>query len=314
MLRLIGRRLLAVIPVMFVVSVATFILTYLVPGDPAVTLAGQNPTPQTIAAIRAQLGLNRPVVVQYGHWIWAALHGNLGRSLFTAESVTSALGNRVPVTLSLALGALVVAIIIGVPAGLIAGANHREVPDRAVNIGAALGMATPSYFVGALLIIAFSLHNHLLPPTGYSALSSGVGPWIKHLILPSIALGLALAAVLARQLRAGLITALNQDYVRTARAKGLGRWAVLLKHALKNAAIPPLTAVATGFAVLVGGTAVVEQVFAIPGLGNLAVNAVQQRDIPILQGVVLITALLVQAINILVDVLYGFLNPRVRVA
>jgi peptide/nickel transport system permease protein len=308
------RRLLLVVPVMLIVSLLSFSLILLVPGDPAVTIAGQSATREQIAAIRETLGLDRPLVVQYLSWLGHAVTGDFGTSLSTQQPVVGSILDRLPVMLSLAGGALVVAVLLGFPAGVAAAVRRDGLVDRLLGIGAATGLALPSYFVGMLLIIVVALNLGWLPPTGYTPLATDPADWLAHIVLPCIALGLVPAAVLARQLRGAMVTALDQDYVRTADAKGLLRQKVVYKHALKNAAIAPLTALGTQFALVVGGSVVVEQVFGIPGLGALAVNAVQNRDIPLIQGIVVFTALMVQAINLLVDVSYGWLNPRVRVA
>ena len=314
MSRYVLRRLLLVVPVMLIVSLLSFSLILLVPGDPAVTIAGQSATREQIAAIREALGLNRPLIVQYFSWLGHALTGDFGNSLSTGQPVVGSILDKLPVMLSLAGGALVVAVLLGFPAGVAAAVRRDGLVDRLLGIGAATGLALPSYFVGMLLIIVVALNLAWLPPTGYTALATDPVDWLAHLVLPCIALGLVPAAVLARQLRGAMVTALDQDYVRTADAKGLLRQDVVFRHALKNAAIAPLTALGTQFALVVGGSVVVEQVFGIPGLGTLAVNAVQNRDIPLIQGIVVFTALMVQAINLLIDISYGWLNPRVRVA
>jgi peptide/nickel transport system permease protein len=308
------RRLLLVVPVMLIVSLLSFSLILLVPGDPAVTIAGQSATREQIAAIREALGLDRPLIVQYFSWLGHVLTGDFGTSLSTGQPVVGSILERLPIMLSLAGGALVVAVLLGFPAGVVAAVRRDGVVDRLLGVGAATGLALPSYFVGMLLIILVALNLGWLPPTGYTPLVADPADWLAHIVLPCVALGLVPAAVLARQLRGAMVTALDQDYVRTADAKGLLRTKVVYKHALKNAAIAPLTALGAQFALVVGGSVVVEQVFGIPGLGALAINAVQNRDIPLIQGIVLFTALMVQAINLLVDVSYGWLNPRVRVA
>jgi peptide/nickel transport system permease protein len=312
-IRLIGKRLLAVIPVMLIVSVLSFALVALVPGDPAATLAGQSATTEQVEAIRVQLGLDQPVLIRYVEWLGHVVTGDLGNSLFSQQPVLTAIGERMPVTLSLAVGALVVALVLGLPAGLYAALHRGRLPDRLISAGAAGSLAFPNYFVGMVLVIVVAVQFGALPATGYTAFATDPGQWLAHLVLPCIALGLVPAAVLARQLRGAMVGVLGQDYMRTAEAKGLGGGQVVLKHALKNAAIAPITAVGTQFALVLGGSVVVEQVFGIAGLGNLVINAVQQRDIPLIQGIVLVAAVLVQAVNILVDLSYGWLNPRVRV-
>lgn len=314
MWRYVLHRLVAVIPVMLLVSLISFSLILLIPGDPAVAIAGESATHAQISAIRAELGLNRPVLVQYVLWVGHALTGDLGNSIYTSQPVAPVILERLPVMLSLSVGALVVALILGLPAGVASAVKKDRFTDRSLSVGVAGGLAFPNYFVGMLLIILVSLKLGWLPATGYTSFSTDPIGWLQHLILPSIALGLVPAAVLARQLRGSLIGVLEQDYVRTATAKGMLGRTVLLKHALKNAAISPITALSTQFAAIVGGSVVVEQVFGISGLGALAINAVQTRDIPVIQGIVIVSAVLVQVINILVDISYGWLNPKIRVS
>jgi len=314
MRRLIARRLLATIPVLFLVSLLAFSLIQLVPGDPAVTLAGDSPTDDQIEAIRSQLGLDQPILQQYVTWVGSLLSGDFGESLFSSQPVTEAIAQRLPATLSITLGALVVAIVLGIPLGVVAGAQHGRWPDRVSSLLSSTSLAAPSYVVGLILIIVFATQLQILPPSGYIPLGEGFGPWLQHLILPSIALGLVPAAILARQLRSALVGVLALDYTRTAVAKGLPQRVVLLKHALRNAAIPGVTALGTQMAVVIGSTVVIEQIFGIQGLGALAYNAALQRDLPVIQGVVLVSALGVQVINLGVDVLYGWLNPKLRQA
>lgn len=308
------RRLITVIPVMLIVSVLSFALVALVPGDAAATLAGPSATVEQVESIRIALGLDKPVVVRYLEWLGQVVTGDLGRSLFTEQPVLAAIGERLPVTLTLAVGALLVAIVVGLPAGLLAALNRGGWPDRLISAGAAGSLAFPNYFVGMVLVIVVAVQFGLLPATGFTPFEDDPGQWLAHLVLPCIALGLVPAAVLARQLRGALVGVLGQDYVRTAEAKGLAEHQVVLKHALKNAAIAPITAVGTQFALVLGGSVVVEQVFGISGLGQLVINAVQQRDLPLIQGIVLVAAVLVQIVNVAVDLSYGWLNPKVRMA
>lgn len=295
-------------------SILAFSLVQLVPGDPAVTLAGDSPTDAQIAAIREQLGLNQSLIGQYFSWLGSVLSGDLGTSLFSAQPVLDAINQRLPVTLYLVLGALVTAVLLGVPLGVIAGAHRGRLADRIASVITAVALSAPSYVVGLVLIVFLANRLQWFPPTGYVDLSAGFVEWAKHLVLPSIALGLVPAAILARQLRSALIGVLAQDYTRTATAKGLPRRTVLLKHALKNAAVPGVTALGTQMAVVIGSTVLIEQIFGIQGLGALAYNAALQQDIPVIQGVVLVCAVAVQVINLGVDVMYGWLNPKLRAA
>ena len=313
MKKLVARRLLAIVPVMFIVSLIAFSIIHIVPGDAAAALAGEGATREQVELTREALGLNDPILVQYGRWIGNALTGDLGRSLFTPQDVTTAILGRLPVTMSLILVAMAFALLVGVPAGILAAVNRGRWVDRVVNLGAATGVAAPNYFIGLLLIIALSLNRGWFPALGYAGFAEDPVEWLRHLALPALALGSATAAVITRQLRSALIGVMAQDYVRTAYAKGLRRHSVLLKHSLKNATIPVITALGSQFALLVGGTAIVELIFGIPGMGALAIEAVVRRDMPIVQGIVLLSALIVQLVNLLTDVSYSWLNPKVRV-
>jgi peptide/nickel transport system permease protein len=311
--QLIARRLLIMIPVLFLVSILVFGMLSLVPGDAATTLAGENASAARIAATRAKLGLDDPTVVQYGRWVSHAVRGDFGTSLFSRQEVTSAIMQRMPATLSLAIGAIVISLLLGIPGGILAATFRGRWPDKVIGLFAASALAMPNYFIAMLLVLLFAIHNPWLPATSYAPIADGVWPWFEHLLLPWITLGLASAAVITRQLRSSLIGTLGQDYVRTARAKGLRSPAVVLKHASKNAAIPVVTVLGTQVALVLGGSVIVEQVFGIPGVGQLAVTAVVKRDLPVIQGVVVMTTLIVLVANLLVDLTYGYLNPRVRV-
>ncbi len=312
MVQLIGKRLIALVPLLFLVSLMVFSLVMLVPGDPAVTIAGENATEAQIDATRERLGLNDPVVVQYGRWVGNALQGDLGESLFSSQSVTDSIRTRFPTTFSLTLGAVVVALAIGIPAGIIAATRQGTWIDRLTTLGATAGVAVPNYVLGLLLILFFAIWRPWLPATGYVSFSEDPGGWLRHLILPAITLGTAGAAVVARQLRSSLYDVLQQDYVRTASAKGLRRSRVVLKHGMKNAAVPVVTVLGLQISFLLGGTVIVEVIFGIPGLGQLAISAVQERDIPLIQGIVVATTVIVVVVNLVVDLFYGYLNPRVR--
>ncbi len=313
MLQLIVRRLLIMIPVLFLVSLMVFSMLLLVPGDPAVTLAGENASPEQIDATRTRLGLDDPVLEQYGRWVSGVVRGDLGESLFSSQDVKDAIVQRLPATLSLAMGAIAIAVLVGVPAGILAAIFRGRWVDRVVGVGAASALAMPNYFVAMLLILVFAIWNPWLPATSFVPFSESPWLWFQHLLLPWITLGLASAAVITRQLRSSLIGVLGQDYVRTARAKGLRGRSVVLKHASKNAAIPVVTVLGTQVAFVLGGSVIVEQVFGIAGVGQLAVTSVLKRDLPIIQGVVVMTTLFVLFANLLVDITYGYLNPKVRV-
>lgn len=313
MLQLIVRRIFIMIPVLFLVSLMVFSMILLVPGDPAVTLAGENATQEQIDATRTRLGLDDPVIEQYGRWVGNAVQGDLGVSLFSSQKVTDAIVQRLPATLSLAGGGIVLSVLIGVPAGILSAIFRGRWPDRTIQLGAASALAMPNYFVAMLLILFFAIWNRWLPATSFIPFTQDPWEWAKHLILPWITIGLASAAVITRQLRSALIGVLGQDYVRTARAKGLRGRTVILKHASKNAAIPVVTVLGTQIAFALGGSVIVEQVFGIPGVGQLAINNVLKRDLPVIQGVVVMATVLVLFCNLLVDLAYGYLNPKVRV-
>ena len=313
MLQLLLRRLALTIPIVVLASFLVFGLILLVPGDPAITLAGDNATEEQIEVIRDRLGLDDPVLVQYGRWASDAVTGDLGDSLYSGRSVTKSIGERLPVTLSLAGLSILIAIMIAVPAGIIAARRGTWV-DSTATVGASLGLAMPNFWLGAVLALVFALRLGWLPATGYVPLTENPVDWLRHLLLPAITLGAAAAAETTRQLRSSLSDVLGQDYIRTARAAGIRSRVVVLKHALKNATMPVITVMGFQVAFLLGGSVIVEQLFALPGLGGLAIRAVLDRDLPVIQGVVLFTTTLVVLINLGVDLLYGWLNPKVRSA
>ncbi|HUC66322.1 MAG TPA: ABC transporter permease [Stellaceae bacterium] len=306
------RRLLATIPVMGVVALFVFSLLYIAPGDPAAVIAGDFATPEQIAAIHKRLGLDEPFLVRFGHWLWAVLHGDLGISIFTNLPVTQLIGQRLEPTLALTLTTLVVTIVFAVPLGVIAAWKAGTWIDRVVMIVAVAGFSLPAFVLAYLLILAFSIKLDLLPVQGYVSFHDGFLPFIEHLILPSITLGLVYGALIARFTRASMLEVLSQDYIRTAQAKGLANDQVLLRHALKNAAVPIATVIGIGVALLISGVIVTETVFAIPGIGRLTVDAILRRDYPIIQGVVLLFSAAYVLVNLLVDVSYTLLDPRVR--
>jgi peptide/nickel transport system permease protein len=311
-LGLLLRRLLVAIPLLLVVSLIVFSLILLIPGDPAIALAGQNPTLTQIAAVRERLGLNDPFFVQYWHWLSGVLHGDFGKSLFSSQTVGASIAARLPTTLSLALLALGIAAVLGTVLGVLAGLRPGTWTDRLLTFGASFGVAVPYFWVGMILVLVFSVGHHVLPAVGYVPLTEDPVAWFQHLILPASALALAPAAVVARQTRASLATVMTEDYVRTARAKGLNPLKIVAKHALKNAALPVVTAFGLEGNRLIGGTVVIEQLFALPGLGQLAYQGVFGRDFPVVQGVVLVAAAMVLLLNIIVDLSYGYFNPKVR--
>jgi peptide/nickel transport system permease protein len=314
MLRLIGWRLARMIPLLFLVSIGVFGLVYLLPGDPASAIAGEAATPAQVEVVRKQLGLDRPLLTQYGHWVTNFVQGHFGNSLYDQRSVLSSIGQRFPITISLTVAAMFVALALGVPAGILAATRRGSLVDRVVTLLSTFGIAVPGFWLGLLLIVGFSLKLHIFPATGYVSWSRDPGGWLQHITLPALTLGLAGAAELARHTRSALSDVLQQDYIRTARAVGVRSAKVTFKHALKNAAVPILTIISFQVSFLLGGSLVIEQIFNLNGLGSLALVAVGQKDLPVIQAVVMMTALVVMGVNLLTDIAYGYFNPRVRAA
>lgn len=310
--KVIARRLLLTVPLLFFVSLIVFALAQLVPGDPAVTIAGEQATAARIEEIRDKLGINDPALVQYGRLVGGVAQGDLGTSLYSEQKVTDALFTALPITLSLAGLALLFVIVVGIPFGLLAGTRPGSLVDRILTAVAALGVAAPGYWVGILLIIVFGLGLGWFPTGLYVPFGDSPTRWLYHLILPAFALSLAGIVEVTRQLRGSMRDAMTADYVRTARAKGLRHRTVVLKHALKNAAVPLVTVLGLQVNVLLGGAIALELVFGFSGVGALAVRAVQNRDIPVIQGIVLLSVIVVSLSNLLVDLAYGWLNPKVR--
>jgi peptide/nickel transport system permease protein len=311
----IARRLAAMVPLLILITLGVYALVLLIPGDPARTLAGGiHAEPSEIARVRHQLHLDQPFFAQYWRWVTHALQGNLGSSLFQHSSVASAISSRFSLTLSLALGGLFVSILIGLPLGILAGTRPGTVADRSATVVSSAGIAIPDFWLAILLAVLFAVKIHLLPDLGYVGLTKSPWGWFEHLILPWVALGVAGGATLARQVRGGLIDVLDQDYIRTARSLGVPERQVIGRLALKNALTPAMTLVGIQFAYLLGGTVIIEQIFSIPGLGSLMLQAIDTKDLPVIQGVVLLTAVIFVLVNLIVDIGYGLLNPKVRVS
>ena len=306
------RRVLATIPVMGVVALFIFSLLYIAPGDPAAIIAGDQATPDDVERIRASLGLDRPFLVRFLEWLFRVLQGDLGVSIFTNLPVSHMIKQRLEPTFSLMLLTLTIALSFAIPMGVVAAWKHGTWIDRLVMIFAVLGFSVPVFVVGYVLAYTFALQLDWFPVQGYTPIAQGFGPWINNLALPAIALGSAFIALIARITRATMLEVLSLDYVRTAKAKGVGQRAILFVHALKNAAVPIITIIGIGFAGLIGGAVVTESVFAIPGVGRLVVDAILRRDYPVIQGVVLMFSFTYVIVNLIVDLLYTVFDPRIR--
>lgn len=306
------RRVLATIPVMAIVALFVFSLLYLAPGDPAAIIAGDQASPADVERIRAGLGLDRPFLVRFGEWLWNVLNGNLGVSIFTNLPVTKMIAQRLEPTISLMVLTLILSVSVAIPMGVIAAWKQGSWIDRLVMAMAVFGFSVPVFVVGYLLAYVFALQLEWFPVQGYTPIANGIGPWLGNLVLPAVALGGVYIALIARITRATMLEVLSQDYIRTAKAKGVGSRTVLFLHALKNAAVPIVTVVGIGVALLIGGAVVTESVFAIPGLGRLTVDAILRRDYPVIQGVVLLFSFVYVLVNLGVDLLYTLFDPRIR--
>ena len=312
MLRFLAQRLLATIPVLLVVAIIVFLILRLTPGDPAAVIAGDNATGEDLERIREQLGLTKSVLVQFGIWMGNVLRGDLGYSYYLNKPVTELVLQRIEPTLSLAAGTITLAVLIAVPLGALAAWRMGGWLDRFLSAFSVAGFSVPVFVTGYALIWLFAIQLDIFPVQGYRRLSQGVWPWLQQLILPWCTLATIYVALIARVTRASVSEALTEDYVRTARAKGISETAVLMRHALANAAVPIVTVIGIGIALLIGGVVVTETVYAIPGLGSLTVDAVLNRDFPVIQGVVLLFSVSYVAVNLLVDVSYLLLDPRIR--
>ncbi|ACA16670.1 binding-protein-dependent transport systems inner membrane component [Methylobacterium sp. 4-46] len=312
MSRFIAGRLAATLPVMGVVAVVVFALLRLAPGDPAAILAGDAASPEQIAAIRARLGLDAPVLQQFGTWLWRLLHGDLGTSIISNQPVTRLIGERIEPTLALATSTILFAVIVAVPLGVVAAWRHGTWIDRGVMAFSVLGFSVPVFVLGYLWIFGAAMKLGLLPVQGYVGPSQGIGPFLERLILPTLTLSVIYVALIARTTRASVLEVLGEDYIRTARAKGVSERRVLGRHALRNAAVPVISVIGLGIALLISGVVVTESVFNLPGLGRLTVDAVLSRDYPVIQGLILFFSGLYVLINLAIDVAYLLVDPRIR--
>jgi len=307
-------RMLQMIPVLLLVSMISFALLFLLPGDPALLILGdqQASNQQAYEALRAELGLDKPIPIQYLNWLGKTIHGDLGISTRDRQPVLDGIGQRLPVTLQLAALAMLLALAIALPAGVISAVRPNSWWDRVFSVLALTGVAIPNFWLGILLIYGLALFAKLLPPSGFVPFADDPGENLRHLVLPALTLGLGLAAVLMRQTRSSMLEVLQQDYVVTARAKGLRARQVVLRHALKNALIPVITIIGLQIGLLFGGAVLTESIFSIPGIGRWSVDSILQRDFPVVQAVCLILALGVLSVNLLTDVVYAFVDPRIR--
>ncbi len=312
MVAFIARRVLATIPVMAVVAIFVFLLLHLSPGDPATVIAGDYASPEDVARIRSQLGLDRPLYIQFGTWVWRLMQGDLGISIFSNLPVATLIGQRLEPTVALALCTLIIAVVIAVPLGAIAAWRAGTWLDRFVMMFAVVGFSVPVFVLGYILIYVFSLKLQMFPVQGYANFTDGIGPFFHRLVLPSLTLSVIFIALIARVTRASVLEILGEDYIRTARAKGLSERLVLLRHALGNAAVPIVTVIGIGFALLIGGVVVTESVFNIPGLGRLTVDAILRRDYPVIQGIILVFSATYVVVNLIIDILYTLFDPRIR--
>jgi peptide/nickel transport system permease protein len=314
MLRFIVRRLVLSIPILLLVSMMVFGLIHLIPGDPARVILGQEATPEAIAGLRRELGLDRPLVVQYLTWLGNVLRGDLGRSLADRSPVIDQIKLRLPVTLELTIGTFIVALLIALPAGILSATRRGGAVDYASTLVALGGLSIPSFWLAMMFILFFAVRLRWLPASGYVPFTEDPRANLAAMILPMVATGIRESAALTRMLRSGMLEVLNADYVRTARSKGLNEWLVVIRHALRNALVPVVTSAGLLLAGLLGGLVITETIFAIPGFGRLIVEAIYQRDFVTVQGAVLVSALLVVVINLLVDLIYALIDPRIRLA
>ena len=310
--RYIARRLGATVLVLFLVTLVSFSIMHMVPGDPAVVMAGVGASADQVQRIREQFGLDAPFLVRLGRWYTGLLRGDLGQSILLGRSVAQAIAERLPATLALAAFAFVLTAVLGVVLGTIAAVRQHTWVDQAVMTVAVVGVSVPGFWLGLILIILFSVMLDWLPAGGYVPFAQGPGSWLRALVLPAASLALLQIGLLARITRSTVVETLRQDYVRTARAKGLPAWWVVSRHALGNATIPIMTVLGISVSLLLSGSVVVETVFSIPGLGRLMATAILARDYPVIQGGLLVTALMFVGINLAVDVLYAWLDPRIR--
>lgn len=312
MTRYIIRRLIHAVFIIWGCATIVFFLIRAIPGDPVIQMLGQEYTPEAAELTRKKLGLDEPVYIQYFKWMGNMIRGDLGGSIATGETVVGAIKTGLPKTLSITIVSFVIALLIAFPAGIISALNRNTVIDYGVSIVAFFGVAMPSFWFGIILIIVFAVELQWLPAIGYTSFSESPWQWLKHLILPGLAVGMGYAAILTRFIRAGLLEVLSSDYIRTARAKGLRERVILTRHAMRNAMVPVVTIAGIQLALLLSGTVIIEIVFSIRGMGRILIGAIFDKDYPVVQGVILLVAVIFVLANLIVDILYTFLDPRIR--
>jgi peptide/nickel transport system permease protein len=308
----VGRRVLGTLPVILVIALVIFLILHLSGGDPAAIIAGDHATDEDIKAIRDKLGLDRPLAEQFLTWLWNVVQGDFGISIFNRVPVGTLILQRVEPTLMLTLTVIVFSIILALPMGIAAAWYAGTWIDRALMAMAVLSFSLPVFVIGYGLVHVFALQVPILPVQGYRSLADGIGPFARHMVLPTLSLGLVYTALLARMTRSSFLEVLSQDYIRSARAKGMASFQLIVVHALKNASVPIVTTIGSGIAVLIGGVVVTESVFAIPGIGRLTVDALLRSDFPVIQGVILVFSFFYVILNLAIDLLYTVLDPRIR--
>lgn len=314
MTRFLARRLLQMLPVLFFVTLIIFVLINLIPGDAARLFLGEEAAPDAIAALRHEMGLDRPLYVQYVRWVGRMARGDFGYSFKDHRPVLQTLLEKLPVTAELTAGALLIAWVVAIPAGVLAAWRQRTAVDYGASAVALGGLSIPNFWLGIMLIYLFAVHLRWLPASGFVPITESFGRNLRALAMPAFNLGIVLAAVVMRQLRSSMLEVMSADFVRTARAKGLAQAVVLVRHALRNAVIPVITVMGIQLGTLLGGAIITETIFAVPGLGQLAVNSIYSRDYPMLEGVVIASAVAILMVNLLVDVVYSLIDPRIKLA
>lgn len=308
----IAKRLMVLFPTLLLVAIVSFMLMHLTPGDPAAAMLGVRARDDQLELVRKQLGLDKPIGVQLVDWLTGAMRGDLGESFFLGRSVTEAIFERMPLTMALALIGLVIALVIGIPLGVISAVHRGKMIDQAAITASVAGVSVPSFWLAAMLIWLFAVRLRWLPSGQYVSMAEGLLPWMRHMALPGLTMGITSAALVARITRSAMLEVLHKDYIRTARAKGVIESRVIFKHALRNALVSVLTVVGMLFGSLIGGAVVMENVFSLPGMGRLVVHAVEKRDYPVLQGTVLFMGVIYMLVNFITDVIYVYVDPRIR--